>query len=204
MISESDLIDEYSFDQLGWARFDKDKRYRFRLGRKLTPKALSISWDEIIAWQAVRLVVFVMLNPSTADAFKPDRTVDRCCEFARRWGADVVEVVNLFALISTDPKGLKRAHVDGWSPVESAGGMVKNNLEILAACRGAGRVIAAWGNGGELYNRAERVQELLADHRVELEALRLSKHGFPNHPLARGKNYIPYETEPRPLRELVQ
>jgi hypothetical protein len=206
VISESDLIDELSRDGLGWARFDKDRRYRFRLGRKLTPQTLNITWGEIIAFGGFGLsrVVFLMLNPSTANAFKPDPTVDRCCEFARRWGADVLEVVNLFAFISTDPRELTKATVPGWAPIEACGGGVKNNMEILAACRGATRVVAAWGTGGSLYERDQRVIHLLDDHDIELSVLRLTKEGHPNHPLSRGKNFIPYETVPRAWKgELV-
>ena len=49
-----------------------------------------------------RVVLFVMLNPSTADAFKDDPTVIQCCKFASRWGFDRVHVVNMFALRATD------------------------------------------------------------------------------------------------------
>lgn len=48
--------------------------------------------------------VFAMLNPSTADAEMDDPTIRRCVAFAKAWGYDRMEVVNLFAWRATDPK----------------------------------------------------------------------------------------------------
>jgi hypothetical protein len=204
MIRESDMVDEYSHDRLGWARFSNCKKYRFRLGRKLTPRTIDLSWEEIRAGYPLVRVVFLMLNPSVADAFKPDRTVERCMDFARRWGADVLEVVNLFAFISTDPKAMERFVVSGMSPIEGIGGWTDNNLQILDACRGAHKVIAAWGNGGGLYDRDKAIMGKLADHHIVLEALALTKERHPRHPHARGVHRIPEDTLPRPLAELLE
>lgn len=177
------MIDERSLDGFGSARFSDDRRLRYRLRRQIG--ANTTPW-------AAR-VVFVMLNPSTADAFKPDRTVSKCCEFARRWGASVLEVVNLFALVSPYPRDLDRAHDRG----ESLGTDVAANMEILEACTGAARVIAAWGNGAR-FGRDEEVRDLLWRHGIKLERLGLTQDGHPLHPLARGKSFIPLSTQPEP------
>ena len=63
------------------ARFSECCQYRYTLRRVLRDG----NWR----------VVWLMLNPSTADAFKLDPTVTRCVEWTRRWGADVCEVVAL-------------------------------------------------------------------------------------------------------------
>jgi hypothetical protein len=55
------------------ATISADGRYRYRLERW---------WDE-----HVPAVLFVMLNPSTADARDDDPTIRRCVAFARRWGS---------------------------------------------------------------------------------------------------------------------
>lgn len=180
------MIDSFNLDRTGWARFSDDMTMRYRLARCITPRAVGLVEHSDPA--ILSRVVFVMLNPSTADAFKPDNTVSRCIEFARRWGADVVEVVNLFAFRSTYPKDLRTAADRGDGP--------ENDGEILTACRGATRVIAAWGRGGEAYGRDVSVRSRLASACIDLEALRLTADGVPMHPLARGKSWIPYDVVP--------
>ena len=56
-----------------------------------------------------KIMLFVMLNPSVADAVENDPTIRRCIGYAKREGFGMLEVVNLFAFISTDPDGLKLA-----------------------------------------------------------------------------------------------
>jgi len=132
-----------------------------------------------------------MLNPSTADAFKLDPTVTRCVRFAQIWGADVLEVVNLFAFRSPSPKDLLRAIYRGDGP--------ENDREILGACRGAYRVVAAYGAHGAGIGQPARcdvVTEMLRDAGIALHCLARTDGGaFPKHPLARGKHFIPYTKE---------
>lgn len=173
------MIDERSLDGIGWARFSDDRTKRYRLSRQLTQNTS----------QWASRIVFIMLNPSTADAFKVDPTIRKCCQFAVRWAADVLEVVNLFALRSTDPKALNTA----W-PLVGAGD--DNDAQILQAYVGASRVIAAWGNHGARNDRGAYVRKMLVARGVKLEHLGLTDDGFPKHPLARGKHFIPLTREP--------
>lgn len=203
------MIEQQSLDGNGWALFSDDMKMRFRLARAIDPtQGLVYQRSDTVEGQRLRSlaegrlwirgcvgaermrIVFLMLNPSVADAFKPDRTVSRCIEFARRWGAGIVEVVNLFALISTDPDGL--LEYGRWQ----RGDDVSNDDAIVAACRGATRVIAAWGNGGGVGERDVEVRRLLEQHGIRLETFRLTKEGYPTHPLARGKSWVPYDLEP--------
>ena len=68
--------------------------YRYRLWRK---------------WGCGSPLLFVMLNPSTADAEVDDATIRRCLGFADAHGFGELEVVNLYAYRATDPADLKRA-----------------------------------------------------------------------------------------------
>jgi hypothetical protein len=179
------MIAERSDLTRGWALFSDDRAHRFRLARSFTP------WPaEVELQQGAPRVTFVMLNPSTADAFKPDPTVSRCCDFAKRLGADVLEVVNLFSLRSPKPTALKAA-----GSAEAAGATLENDAHIMAACRGAQRVIAAWGLHGHLWMRAATVRDRLCAAGIKLEILALSS-GMPRHPMARGRNRIPDDAEP--------
>ena len=79
----------------GWANFSDDGRYRYLLGRHIS--------------DTPRRLLFIMLNPSTADANKSDSTITRCINFARDWGYGTIEVVNLFAFRTPYVKALRQA-----------------------------------------------------------------------------------------------
>ena len=198
------MIDEFNPDGTGWARFSDDilgpegqPLFRYRLARSLTGRALPLFYIDGVErpgynGSPAKRVVWAMLNPSTADAFKLDPTVNECRKRSIALHADVLEVVNLFALRSPYPADLrKRAH--GYRGDDAA-----NDAEILAACTGAYRVIAAWGNHGALDHRATVVRRLLAEHGIALHHLGLTGDGFPKHPLVRGVHRIPADLQPIP------
>ncbi|MCX4885927.1 DUF1643 domain-containing protein [Streptomyces sp. NBC_00847] len=141
--------------------FDSTARtYRYLLTR---------IWDPMVP-----PVVFLMLNPSTADAFEDDSTIRRCTGFAKREGAGGLIVVNLFGLRSTDPRAL-RHHPDPVGPL--------NDVFIRQATSGAHTVVAAWGAGGVEHGRGPRVAETLTARRVPLQCLGRTSTGQPRHPL---------------------
>lgn len=119
-------------------------------------------------------LVFVMLNPSTADDRVDDPTIRRCLRFAAREGAGRLVVVNLFAIRATDPRELAR-HPDPVGP--------RNDEFLLMHCRPASRVVAAWGNGGSLHGRDRQVAGMLAHAGVSLTCLGVTGSGAPRHPL---------------------
>ena len=103
------------------AYFDQTRFYRYSLHRR---------------WADGAPLLFVMLNPSVADATKDDPTVRRCIGFAHRLGYGAMSVVNVFALIATDPNELLEEHADG----EDLCGVL-NDEYLSQGSRGAGRVI---------------------------------------------------------------
>lgn len=117
-------------------------------------------------------VLFVMLNPSTADAHSDDPTLRRCLSFARRWGYGGVEVVNLFAWRATDPRQLTLAP-DPIGP--------RNDSIVAAAAAAARAVVVAWGAGGALGGRDQVVAALLRQHQPR--CLGVTAAGAPRHPL---------------------
>jgi hypothetical protein len=72
------------------ALLSEDGRYRYRLWRL---------WDDLAP-----VMVWVMLNPSTADADLDDPTIRKCIGFAKANRHGGIIVVNLFAWRATDPK----------------------------------------------------------------------------------------------------
>ena len=138
---------------------------------------LQRSWDV-----KLKAVCFVMLNPSTADASVDDPTIRRCLGFSQRLGFGQLEVVNLFALRSTNPANLRK-HRDPVGP--------ENDEQIITAAHVCNITICAWGNNGGYKDRDKMILELLRDNGVVPHALRLSKDGRPAHPL-----YLPYSLQP--------
>lgn len=156
---------------LATATFSPDRRHRYHLSRV---------WDPDLP-----RVNFLMLNPSTADAFALDRTITRCAKFAKAWNYGQLAVTNCFALRSTNPKGLRQVS----DPVGE-----DNDLAIVEAAEAADMVVAGWGVGGAYMGRGGSVRSMLADAGISLHWLRLTKAGFPGHPL-----YIPGTPTPQPL-----
>ncbi len=185
------MINQLSLDSTGWALFSNDMKMRYRLARYLKPHPQTKMHDgNNSPYGDLARVVFLMLNPSTADAFKLDPTVNECRKRAIALGADVLEVVNLFALRSPYPEDLRKAERG------SRGDDHVNDEQIIAACSGARMVIAAWGNGGDLDDRAARVVYLLSLSNIRLHHLGRTCSGAPKHPLARGKHRIPADLTP--------
>lgn len=117
-------------------------------------------------------LVFVMLNPSTADAELDDPTVRRCRRFAADNGYTGIVVVNLYAFRATKPKDLFLAT----DPVG-----LHNNRYIDEAAR-AGDVCCAWGANGDPA-RAEDVIKIIRAAGCTPKCLGTTKDGSPRHPL---------------------
>ena len=142
------------------AVFDPTGQYRYRLGRR---------------WQAAGpTVTFIMLNPSTADAVQDDPTLRACLQFAQRWEAAALSVVNLFGYRTPHPSVLKTA-------VDPIG--AENDAYVMRAVDEAERVILAWGNFGGWLGRDRVILNLLTAHKDKLHYLQRNKSGQPRHPL---------------------
>lgn len=158
-------------------------RYRYRLTR---------------AWGPGGGVAWIMLNPSIADASRDDPTLKECVRRSLSWGAGWLIVVNLFGLISSDPR-LLLTDPDPVGP--------ENDAYVIQAIDSAQLVICAWGNGGRLADRADRVCALLDAHWTSQQRAGryfprlgcLGRTGFnaPKHPLARGAHRIPRDMIPQ-------
>lgn len=137
-----------------------------------------------------RPCVFVMLNPSTADADQDDPTIRRCVNSAKGWGFDRLEVVNLFAWRSTDPRAVLAMTGGKTDPVGP-----DNRAYVHRAVERARLVVCAWGTQGGHIGQDETMLGWLEEHGALPHALRITKDGFPAHPL-----YLPNNLKPMPYR----
>lgn len=138
------------------------------------------------SWDARKpVLVWICLNPSTADAESDDPTLVKIQTYARMWGYGSTVMLNLFAFRATDPWYMKRQD----DPVGP-----DNDTHILSECARAETVIGAWGNDGTHLRRSEAVRRLLLLSNIGLHYLRLNQNGEPAHPL-----YLPLNLKPMPL-----
>ena len=149
-------------------------QYRYRLTR------------DLVLVSTPSTCLFVMLNPSTADAENDDPTIRRCKAFATSWGCSRLEVVNLFAMRATDPSELVRQS----SPIGP-----DNDRHIYEASRTAAIVVCAWGGGksGRLARMIDERSRWVLSMFMEpwarardIEPKRIgppTKDGHPRHPL---------------------
>lgn len=120
-------------------------------------------------------VLFVMLNPSTADVNVDDPTIRRCVGFATRWGFARLEVGNLYALRATDPAGLF-ASDDPVGP--------ENDQRLDEMAGRATEVIVAWGATPHPFpNRPQDVLRRMEFYCGTARCLGQTKHLHPRHPL---------------------
>lgn len=146
-------------------------RYRYLLRRVWNHKKLR--------------ALFIMLNPSTADAEIDDATIRSCTRLCKSWGHGSFEVVNLFGWRATDPTELLKAE----DPVGP-----KNDLIAEAAINRTDISVCAWGAHKMAVSRAPRMQRLIQLHRPAAFCLGRTKSGAPKHPL-----YIKTGTQPEAL-----
>jgi hypothetical protein len=130
-----------------------------------------------------RLVLWIMLNPSTADGGTDDQTIRKCRKFTESWGYDGFRVVNLYAWRATDPDEL-------WSAEDPTG--PDNEKHILQWADDAALIVCAWGRPGPKEFRPKTIHELLTNKGHKLHYLRLNKDGNPGHPL-----YLPGALTPQ-------
>lgn len=178
-----------------WADLSDCGRYRWQLGR---------AWTET----PERWALWIMLNPSTADAETDDATIRDIClrtwNWTQPWAARTyaldttaadarftcnvhgVLVANLYAWRATDPLLMWRAKTQGGEDI--IGAETDEHLQQLVD--DADVVVCAWGNGPHVMlaatahaARALRVYRMVVNAGKTPYMLNLCKSGHPRHPL---------------------
>lgn len=145
-----------------------DNKYRYSLTR---------IWDG-----SKGILLYILLNPSTADAFNDDAAIRSCTRLAKENGYGGLRVVNLFALRATKPQNLV--------------GLPKHELigeewekYIIDSIENSHTIALGWGNsvkelkGVKDFNREQEVAEYLDSKGFEYFCLELTKKSCPKHPL---------------------
>lgn len=141
--------------------------------------SLSRIWDK-----SKPTVLFVMLNPSTADELENDNTINRCIGFAKSWGYGGLYVANLFSYRSRNPKALLNTKDPFGEKNESTLYRLQEECEI---------VVCAWGNY-PIVNKILKGKDPLDFYvfdKEKLHYLKLSKNGTPTHPLYLKSSLVP-------------
>jgi len=136
------------------AVFSDCKKYRYALWR---------IWDE-----SKSSVMFIGLNPSTADENNDDPTIRRVKKFAYDWGFGGVFMTNLFGYISANPDELKKCN----DPVG------ENDHWLKSVAHVCGIIVCAWG----AFDVFSRDKEVLKSFPM-VYCLGVNRNGSPKHPL---------------------
>ena len=173
------MTDDQSVIEIDYrgAEFSPCQRFRYRLWRY---------WAQPLGES---MVMFLMLNPSTATATDDDPTVRRCIGYAKDWGYGGLYVGNLFPFRSPSPAELKRAN-------DRTGDTGKAAVALYEMAQQSEKVVLGWGAHAEQYPwQVERVLDQLPAATYLYCLKQLEGSGQPAHPL-----YLSKDLQPMPFQ----
>ena len=105
-------------------------KYRYELHRE---------WDK-----KKRKVLFIMLNPSTADADNNDLTTIRCINFAKKWGYGGIMIGNIYPFRAKRPKDLRK-WLNDFIYSDGHGATKTNEIHVKEMAKQTDLIVCAWG-----------------------------------------------------------
>ena len=105
-------------------------KYRYELHRE---------WDK-----DKRKVLFIMLNPSTADGLNNDLTTIRCMNFAKKWGYGGIMIGNIYPFRAKRPKDLRK-WLNDFIYSDGHGATKTNEIHVKEMAEQADMIVCAWG-----------------------------------------------------------
>ena len=105
-------------------------KYRYELHRE---------WDK-----SKRKVLFIMLNPSTADGLNNDLTTIRCINFAKKWGYGGIMIGNIYPFRAKRPKDLRK-WLNDFIYSDGHGATKTNEIHVIEMAEQADMIVCAWG-----------------------------------------------------------
>ncbi|WP_163969575.1 DUF1643 domain-containing protein [Oceanobacillus halotolerans] len=137
-----------------------NNNYRYQLTR---------IWDK-----SNDIVSIIMLNPSKADSIKNDKTVISLTNYLIDEGYGGMDIVNLFAFMTTSPSDLKYRKEEY---------EVVNDEYIRKTAEESNILIVGWGSDQKKYIRRKReVERLLIPFQHKLKCFKDNKGRCPRHP----------------------
>lgn len=165
------------------AEFSECRKYRYALWR---------------IWDVTKpLVMFIGLNPSTANETESDPTIRSCMRISKHNGYGGFYMMNCWAYISTDPEKLRDHRFNelicDWND---------NMLTVIKAkCKD---VVFAWGSFA-IVKETDREEELINMFPDAL-CLARNKNGSPKHPLycKTETELIPYDLADQKIKKMFE
>lgn len=125
-------------------------------------------------WSDEPRLVFVGVNPSTADSDEDDQTIRRCMYFAHVNGFGGITMLNLLAFRSTDPASIPA------DLTEALGD--DNELYVDRFITAGTTVVCAWGTLGKIHGRSDRMVSRIRELGAKPVCLGRTAEGWPRHP----------------------
>lgn len=173
------------------ATISADGLYRYDLTRSVQPGCPCARCTAFRAAATVRSVppsdgfaLFVLCNPSKADAETDDHTERRGWAYTLAWGYSSFKFANTNPFRSTDPKKARM-------PDETI--VTLNDLFLVTHAQAASVVVCAWGTNADriLARRTEAVVRAATAGTDKVRYLALTHKGIPKHPLYLAGNLLP-------------
>ncbi|MBA7499328.1 hypothetical protein ES704_02068 [subsurface metagenome] len=147
-------------ESISGALSSENRRFRYSLWR---------IWDK-----SKEALLFIGLNPSTANHIKDDPTIVRLMNFGKSWGFGGLYAGNLFSIVSANPNVLFFE-----SSVEQPNG--PNDQAIKQMNKLCSTVLVGWGEWGQ--NAKLRPAQVISLVGGRVFCLKVNKSGEPSHPL---------------------
>lgn len=149
------------------AKFNDDRSHRYMLIRE---------------WDLTRdPILWIGLNPSTANEEEDDATIRRVIRFSQDWGYGVAVMMNLFTQVTPYPNELD---------IFDVGATLQNRADLWHMSQNTHQTVCCWGN----FKQAQFEGRVIAERLKYPYCLGQNKNGSPKHPL-----YIRSDTKPKPF-----
>lgn len=145
-------------------------------------------WWLFRRWSDKPIIIWIMMNPSTADHTKDDPTIRKVIRYYTKWGHGSILVLNIYAFRSSNPENLPQVMR------EAVGRLNDWWIRVLFnfAVRKRIPVICAWGVKHEV--RGTQVRRIAVDVGLKLRCLEVALNGEPKHP-----RFLSEDLKPRGL-----